>query len=89
MEQGQQFSPARATAIAQIVTIAFAIWFMFNSLSMSCSMSGDIASCVLLVHTINSALFLAAILFERKWRLVAIPIMSWFIVSVLVKMSVH
>jgi len=89
MEQGQKFSPARATAIAQIATIAFAIWFMVNSASMSCSMSGDIASCVLLVHTINSALFLAAILFERKWWLVAIPVISWFIVSTLVIMAVH
>jgi hypothetical protein len=89
MEQGQKFSPARATAIAQSATIAFAIWFMFSSQHMSCSMSGDIASCVVLVHTINSALFLAAILFERKWMLVVIPVVSWFIVSVLVKMAVH
>jgi hypothetical protein len=89
MEQGQKFSPVRATAISQIATVAFAIWFMFNSLRMSCSMSGDIASCVLLVHTINSALFLAAILFERKWRLVALPVVSWFIIGALVIMTVH
>jgi hypothetical protein len=89
MEQRQKFSPVRATAIAQIATVAFAIWFMFNSLRMSCSMSGDVASCVLLVHTINSALFLAAILFERKWRLGAIPVISWFIVGSLVIMAVH
>jgi len=89
MEQGQKISLVRATTIAQSATIAFAIWFMANSLSMSCSMSGDIASCVLLVHSINSALFLTAILFERKWWLVPIPIVSWFIIGALVIMATH
>jgi hypothetical protein len=89
MEERPRFSLVRVTTVAQIATIAFAIWFMFDSLSMSCSMAGDIASCVILVNTINSALFLGANLFEHKWRLVPIPIASWFIVSVLVKMAVH
>jgi hypothetical protein len=84
-----KYSIVRAVAVAQIATIGFAVWFMFNSLHMSCIMSLHIGSLVALLHTINSAFLLAAILFERKWGLIAIPLLSWFIVATLVKLSIH
>jgi hypothetical protein len=65
----RRFFPVRVLAVAQIASVGFAVWFMFNSLRMSCSMSGSVGSAAPLAHTINSVLLLAAILFERRWRL--------------------
>lgn len=84
-----KFSIVRAVAVAQIATVGFAVWFILNTLHMSCIMSHRIGSLVVLLHTINSAFLLSAILFERKWGLIAIPLLSWFMVATLVKLSIH
>jgi hypothetical protein len=84
-----KYSIVRAVAVAQIATIGFAAGFMLNSLHMSCVMSLRIGSLVVLLHTINSIFLLAAILFERKWGIIAIPLLSWFMVATLVKLSIH
>lgn len=84
-----KFSIVRAVAVAQIATAGFALWFILNPQHMSCVMSARIGSLVVLLHTINSAFLLAAILFERKWGLIAIPLLSWFWVATLVKLSIH
>ena len=89
MTTTRRFSPVRLAAVAQIATVGFAVWFMCNSLRMSCTMSGSIGSLAVLAHTTNSVLLLGAILFERRWRLIAIPVFSWFVIGALVAMSVH
>jgi len=52
-------------------------------------MSGSVGAVAILAHTINSVLLLVAVLFERRWRLIFIPIVSWFVVTTLVAMSMH
>lgn len=84
-----KYSIVKAVAVAQIATVGFAAWFMLSNLHMSCVMSLRIGSLVALLHTINSVFLLAAILLERKWGLIAIPLLSWFIVATLVKLSIH
>ena len=69
--------------------MGFAVWFVFNSMRMSCYMSESVGLAVLLVHTINSVLLLAAFLFERRGRFVTIPLLSWFLIVMLVMMSSH
>ena len=89
MQTKRTFSPVRAAIVTQLATVGFAAWFMCNSLRMSCSASGTIGSVAILVHTINCVLLLAAVLIERRWRLIAVPLLSWFLAGMLVAMFAH
>lgn len=85
----RKISIVRAVAVAQVATVGFAVWFMLNNHHMSCVMSARNGSLVVLLHTINSAFLLAAILFERKWSLLVFPLLSWFMVSIGAKLLIH
>lgn len=89
MKNGSTFSPVRVAIISQIATLGFAVWFMFNSLRMSCLMSGSFGEAVINAHTTTSILLLAAILYERRFKFIAIPALSWIAVGALVGMSIH
>ncbi len=62
---------------------------MFNSLRMSCNLSGSFGGAAITAHTATSVLLLAAILIERRFNHIAIPFLSWLFVGILVSMSIH
>jgi hypothetical protein len=89
MKDNGSFSIIRAAGAAQVATIAFAVWFAFNSLQMSCSASGQIGGTVILVHSLNCFFLLVAIIAKRRWRLIYIPIVSFLLMGILLPAFMH
>lgn len=77
------FSTFRVAAAIQVAPVGAAVWFMFKSRRMSCAESGAFGFFTLEVLTLTSGLLLAAILFERRWKLIGIPFLWWFVVGIL------
>jgi hypothetical protein len=89
MQVKRKFSPVRVAAASQVGSVGLAVWFCVNTGNMSCQGSGQFAGFTLLVHTVICVLLIAAIIFEREWRLMIIPPLSWLVVYILVGLFVH
>ena len=89
MEIERTFSPLRVAAAIQVGPAGLTVWFIFNTGRFTCSGSSLFADFILAVLTLTCVLHLAAIVFERKGRLIAIPILFWFVVGMIIAASVH
>lgn len=89
MKTRRKFSPVRVMVGAQIASVGLAVWFMFFSTSMSCTASSGMGFTICLIQSVVSCILLMAVLMERKWALVVLPVGCWFMVLMLVFMSVH
>lgn len=85
----RRFSLFRVAAATQVASACLSVWFAFFSLKMSCSMSGAVGGSAIITHSLTSVLLLAAVLLERRWSLLPIPFVSWFVFTTLVAMSMH
>ncbi len=83
------FSFVRVMGWVQIVSVGLAVWFMFFSTSMSCTASCTMGSAICLIQSVVSCLLLMAVFMERKWALLVLPVGCWFMVFMLVIVSVH
>jgi len=89
MKARRKFSPVRVMLAAQVASVGLAFWFMFYSTSMSCAASCSMGSIICLIQSVNSGLLVVALVIERKWLLLVLPLAFWFVVCMIVFVSVH
>ena len=74
---------------AQIASVGLAVWFMFASKSVTSTASCSMGSGICLTQSVNSCLLVVALVVERKWLLLVLPLAFWYLVCVIVFESVH
>jgi len=85
----RKFAIVRVMLAVQNATVGLAFCFMFFSTSLSCTASCGMGSAICLIQSVNSCLLVVALVVERKWALLVLPVASWLLVCLLVVTSVH
>ena len=85
----RKFAIVRVMLAVQNATVGLAFCFMFFSTSLSCTASCGMGFAICLIQSVNSCLLVVALVVERKWALLVLPVASWLLVCLLVVASVH
>lgn len=73
----------------QVAPAILVVWFIFQSVKMSCIASREFATFTLIVLTLTCISHLAAVLHARKWNLMIYPVLMWVVCAILAGTAVH